>query len=336
MTEQAAETGGQGPPIEEHPVVPYELPDLDNHSFFFVDAALPPTLEAILHRHDAWELLCVTRGVGRRTAGDTTQDFATGEVALIPPMMIHRWRFSPGLCDQQGMVHYLMVAFRHSLVEQCMAVFPELRNRLASVTFPEHALHFAGDSARTLRTYLQAMRDQNELERLSTMLLLLADVFTASDRSLAGRTVRMEKNVQRIQTVYTYVMRHFAHKIRLEDVARETGMNRSAFCSWFRRCRGQTFSQYLTEYRLQTARDLLQNTDRQVSDICLATGFSDLPHFVRVFGKNFGMPLPVTARVWQKKKRKQAVSKTVRQTGVQAARKIVRPILCQILRQTSP
>ena len=136
MTEQAAETGGQGPPIEEHPVVPYELPDLDNHSFFFVDAALPPTLEAILHRHDAWELLCVTRGVGRRTAGDTTQDFATGEVALIPPMMIHRWRFSPGLCDQQGMVHYLMVAFRHSLVEQCMAVFPELRNRLASVTFP--------------------------------------------------------------------------------------------------------------------------------------------------------------------------------------------------------
>ncbi|HIV99908.1 MAG TPA: helix-turn-helix transcriptional regulator [Candidatus Desulfovibrio intestinipullorum] len=48
--------------------------------------------------------------------------------------------------------------------------------------------------------------------------------------------------------------------------------------------------QYLTSYRLQTARDLLQNTDRQVSDICFATGFSDLPHFVRVFGKTFGMP----------------------------------------------
>ena len=290
MTEQAAETEEQGAFIEERPVTPYELPDPDNHSFFFVEAALPPALEARLHRHEAWELLWVTRGSGRRTAGDTTQDFATGEVALIPPTMIHRWDFSPASCDQQGLVRYLMVAFRHSLVEQCMTVFPELRNRLASVTFPNHALHFAGESARTLRTHLQTMRSQSELERLATMLLLLADVFTASDRSLAGRPVRTERNVQRMQQVCTYVMRHFSRKIRLDDVARETGMNRSAFCSWFRRCSGQTFLQYLTSYRLQTARDLLQNTDRQISDICFATGFSDLPHFIRVFGKTFGMP----------------------------------------------
>ena len=69
--------------------IPYELPEADNHSSFFIDQRVETRLEAKLHRHDAWELYCVLQGRGTRTAGDTTQLFMEGDVVLIPPDMYH-------------------------------------------------------------------------------------------------------------------------------------------------------------------------------------------------------------------------------------------------------
>ena len=120
----------------EDTAIPYELPEAENHSFFFIDQRVEPSLEAKLHRHDAWELYYVVHGQGNRMAGDTLQPFAAGDVVLIPPSMLHRWEYAADSVDEDGCVRYLMVAFSHSLVERCMEVFPELRNRLAGVMFP--------------------------------------------------------------------------------------------------------------------------------------------------------------------------------------------------------
>ena len=75
----------------EDTAIPYELPEAENHSFFFIDQRTEPSLEAKLHRHDAWELYYVVHGQGNRMAGDTLQHFEAGDVALIPPSMLHRW-----------------------------------------------------------------------------------------------------------------------------------------------------------------------------------------------------------------------------------------------------
>lgn len=46
----------------EETVTPYELPEQENHSFFFINQRVEPNVEAKLHRHDAWELYCVSWG----------------------------------------------------------------------------------------------------------------------------------------------------------------------------------------------------------------------------------------------------------------------------------
>ena len=75
----------------EDVVIPYELPEKENHSFFFIDQRVDTRVEAKLHRHDAWELYYVVRGHGIRMAGDTLQPFAEGDVVLIPPALYHQW-----------------------------------------------------------------------------------------------------------------------------------------------------------------------------------------------------------------------------------------------------
>ena len=273
----------------EDTAIPYELPEMENHSFFFIDQRVEINIEAKLHRHDAWELYYVVHGHGKRMAGDTLQPFAAGDVALIPPSMLHRWEYEPDSGDKDGYVHYLMVAFGHSLVERCIEVFPELRNRLAGVMFPTDALKFGPVSSRIIRKILSEMNGMDELGRLSGMFRLLPFIFTSSDHTFAGKPIHIERNVRRMQQICTYVMAHYVHTISLDDLAAEVGMNRSAFCSYFKRCKGITFSQFVTRYRLNTACELLRHSQKQVSEICYLVGFNDLPHFVRVFTHAVGM-----------------------------------------------
>ena len=273
----------------EDTAIPYELPEVENHSFFFIDQRVATSIEAKLHRHDAWELYYVVHGYGNRMAGDTLQPFAAGDVALIPPSMLHRWEYAPDSADTDGCVRYLMVAFSHSLVERCMEVFPELRNRLAGLIFPTDALKFGTESSRAIRKILTEMNGMDELGRLSAMFRLLPVIFTSSDHTFAGKPVRIERDVRRMQQICVYVMTHYVHSIALDDIAAEVGMNRSAFCSYFKRCKGMTFSQFVTRYRLNTACELLKHSQKGVSEICYTVGFNDLPHFVRVFTNAMGM-----------------------------------------------
>lgn len=92
-----------------------------------------------------------------------------------------------------------------------------------------------------------------------------------------------------MQQICAYVMAHYVHSIALDDIAAEVGMNRSAFCSYFKQRKGMTFSQFVTQYRLNTACELLKHSQKGVSEICYTVGFNDLPHFVRVFTNAMGM-----------------------------------------------
>ena len=40
----------------EEMITPYELPEIKDHSFFFIDQRIATHIEAKLHKHDAWEL----------------------------------------------------------------------------------------------------------------------------------------------------------------------------------------------------------------------------------------------------------------------------------------
>lgn len=66
----------------------------------------------------------------------------------------------------------------------------------------------------------------------------------------------------------------------------------------FRRAGYQTFvcilspmsiSFCLGRNRLNTACELLKHSQKNVSEICCMVGFSDLPHFVRVFTRTMGV-----------------------------------------------
>lgn len=269
-------------------VIPYTLPEVNDHSFFFISQHITPALEAKMHRHEAWELYYVVRGKGVRITGDTLMSFAEGDVVLIPPSMPHYWKYEESSADESGEISYLMVAFSNELITNCIKVFPEIRNILYGRTLTVEAIKYGNSSSILIKRSLKVMSGLDDLSQLSEMLKLLPVIFTTSDHTYIGKTIKVERDIRRLQEIASYVMAHYVHNITLDEIASHIGMNRSAFCTFFKRHKGITFSQFVTNYRLETARELLISTKKQISEICYAVGFRALPHFTRVFKVYYG------------------------------------------------
>ena len=73
--------------------------------------------------------------------------------------------------------------------------------------------------------------------------------------------------------------------ITLKDISSLVGFNDSYFSSLFKKECGKNFSEYLSEVRMNKAKELLKETNLCIADICQTVGYNDLKHFTKSFRK---------------------------------------------------
>lgn len=91
--------------------------------------------------------------------------------------------------------------------------------------------------------------------------------------------------MKRKQSIYLYVMNNYQHNITLDEASRFAGMEKSAFCVFFKKMTGKSFFTFLTDYRIEASCQMLLKTSKSVAEVCIASGFRDVPYYNRVFKK---------------------------------------------------
>lgn len=66
-------------------------------------------------------------------------------------------------------------------------------------------------------------------------------------------------------------------------------MSPSRFCREFKAAFGTTFGEYLADFRIGKAKQLLADPAMSVADVAAAVGFMDPSYFTRVFRKQEGI-----------------------------------------------
>jgi len=87
-----------------------------------------------------------------------------------------------------------------------------------------------------------------------------------------------------------YMRAHLENPVSIVDLLRICGCSRSMLFSAFRSARGYTPMEFLTEQRLQGARERMRKPlpEASVSSIALECGFTSLGRFSQVYRKRFG------------------------------------------------
>jgi AraC-like DNA-binding protein len=118
--------------------------------------------------------------------------------------------------------------------------------------------------------------------------LLFACESLAGGQTEQGSPGVTEAEARRLDAAAQFLGITDGSEIGLGATARRFGFSRSAFCEKFRTRFGQTPAEYRRLKRLEVAAELLCHSDRRISDISSAHGFSSASNFSRCFASRFG------------------------------------------------
>ena len=105
------------------------------------------------------------------------------------------------------------------------------------------------------------------------------------DAELENGNVRMSAVAENIRQ---YIDMHYKEDISLQSVAEKMNYSDAYFCKIFKQCFDKSFIGYLTEYRLERAKQLLADVRINVKDISVNVGYRDSNYFAKVFKRAMG------------------------------------------------
>jgi AraC-like DNA-binding protein len=99
---------------------------------------------------------------------------------------------------------------------------------------------------------------------------------------------RSPKPPESIAMALEYIKNHLDEPVRREEVARSCNMSESHFSRVCHARTGLTFTELLQNFRIEHACFLFEETEKNIQEIALESGFTDQSYFSKVFKKRMG------------------------------------------------
>lgn len=263
----------------------YELID---HSFlpdiklFLVELAFRN-----LHMHSEFELCQVMGGQVEVLAQRTTNLFSQGDLFLFNPKQPHEIRAA---AHQPAMILSLQVSPRF-----CARYFPLIRNlefdaiNISSLISPEQSGQLKRQLLQLCEVYFQGSQHYElpAYALINQIFYQLVVQVPWHDLSDSERTAKAS-TADRLGRIMDYTESHFTDKVLLADIAKQEDLSLSYLSHYFKNNLNMTFQDYIALLRFEEARSLLERTDMNMTDVAIASGFSDSRYLIKAFRKHLG------------------------------------------------
>jgi AraC-like DNA-binding protein len=241
------------------------------------------------HFHPEFELTYIEGASGNRYVGSHISKYEGSDLVFIGSNIPHL-NFDYGIKghDYQKTVLHIHPDFLSETFHQT----PELAGIRAFFERAAYGIAVSGQTKTAAGQMLQQLHGLPPFEQFLEILRLLQLLANSSETQLLHDTpVKNQHNKKgqaRLRNVYLFIDQHYARKIEVAEVAALCQMSTAAFCRFFKQMTRLTFIDFLHQYRINKAKQLLL-LDRNVSETCYACGFESVSYFHRTFKKITGI-----------------------------------------------
>jgi two-component system response regulator YesN len=189
-----------------------------------------------------------------------------------------------------GLQKEAVEAIHRSLVQQSLAEIEDINAirvkgiNIITLLFNIAAeLHVALPTQEFGKSYMEMinLKDISEIEKRL--------IQTASELTDATRKIRKKKSSQQIAMVMEYINEHLSDPtLGLASLSAHFYLNSSYLSRTFKHQVGSSIVEYLTDLRIQKAKELLQNSDKMAYEIGAEVGIPDPNYFGKCFKKYAG------------------------------------------------
>ena len=127
-------------------------------------------------------------------------------------------------------------------------------------------------------------------EQLASEYLHLSDILEEFSRSLrVSAPAQPSSGTGSFLKILSYLNEHYASDISLKKISEEFHLNSSYISQLIKSETGLTYTQYVTELRINKAKELLKTTKMSLNEVSEAVGFNDYFYFIKKFKREVGI-----------------------------------------------
>lgn len=231
------------------------------------------------HYHNYYELYFLEEGERHHMLQDDMYTMHPGELILFSPYILHR---SYG--DENVPFRRLILYFHRDEIDSL-----ELQNMLDN---GNGLYHLEPRTRQVLHSMLETLLyEQNNTSEFKnhychTVLNMLLFFIVLQ---LRRQNPSKKEDYDRMSQVISYIHDHYQEDITLERLSRHFYISPYYLCREFKRHTDSTVIQYINITRIMNAQRKFMETNKNITEICSESGFSNLTHFNRVFKSVTGM-----------------------------------------------
>ena len=246
-----------------------------------------------LHDHPFYELVVVFDGEGIHVCGLEEYRIGAGDIFLLKPGIAHGYRQTENL----ELVNILYQPENLNLNLYDLGTLPGYHAFFEFEPAMRRQHGFSG-RMRLNGEYLDALHHlvvqlRDELKNIGNGGLFsgvayLMQIFIFISRNYSGMKNPVQMDLLRLGATLAYIRAHCTRPLTLEDISRKAAMSQSTLYRVFMKAVGMSPVNYVISQRLALAKQLLADSDEEISSIAQQSGFSDSNYFSRLFHRHAG------------------------------------------------
>lgn len=237
-----------------------------------------------MHNHYEFEILLITNGSSVVKINDAVYLVKKGDMIFINPLEIHSIKV-----NSEALYSHQCICFDCALIIE-PKITEAFKAKSLHITHLLKAGHTALPFLQKCFVKIMQLQERNETYADTESIAYLSLMFThLAKNKLITKTAKVSPNTEFCVEVLSYVRSHYKENITSKQLAETMSYNHSYFCRKFTKNFGQSFSAYLTAYRLSVSRKYLEEGTKNISQIALLCGFNSHTYFSKCFKKHIGI-----------------------------------------------
>lgn len=243
---------------------------------------------AYWHFHPELELIYINKGQGKTHIGNHLSYFNNSQLILIGSNLPHN-----GFTDRlTANGTETTVQFKSNFLGDDFLNIPEMAAINSLYERAKQGIRFKVETKKKIGPKIDKLLEHTGLKRVLKFLDILDYLATTDDYTLLNADgfafVSEPQDSAKIDVIFKYINKNFQNHITLDEIADKVSMTVPAFCRYFKKATGKTFTELVNEYRVVHATKLLNESQMSIADVCFECGFNNFSHFNKQFNEITG------------------------------------------------
>jgi len=236
------------------------------------------------HQHKRIEINYVKRGKCTLNLDNESVGFVQGEMMIISPNIVHS--FEAG-ADGATIMQLEFLPDIFSSLHSSENSTTELLQK--SIFSAENRIIKIVNNVRIMRAVQRILNELTSKTQYYDYLIVMyyAELLVLIYRYVSESYLPFTENTK-LKSIIYYLQTNYYKELTICELAKHAGISERYLRSLFHQSLKQTPSEFLTDYRLNKAKGLLQNTDFSIKEISYRCGFKTPQYFSRVYKLKFG------------------------------------------------